>query len=317
MGKLVYISSPEKNVHMITTGSSIAEMYVYDNLKRMCNANIDSVLEVSNKATFSEMVETVNIQPYLADKWLIVIDYKKVKALVKKYRGAFESDTSRFLVKVSNYREFKEFKELVPGVNDIYLSRLGYKDIAYLLNDYGLSQSALDFVVKSYSRSPDKIFLLRNELEKGLKIKDSKDIVKVCGESSSSVNHFVFLLLSVPPKSKSGITRVCKKRVQVANTLLSVYGVGTFRNFVISSVRDIMYIKQLYLQGVIYNSIRNIPDCFDESKLSRYSMYLKTISDEIPMSRIVNLFVSLCNSGVWSKENDVIEFIYKYYEGVV
>lgn len=316
MGRLAYIGSLDKTVHMVTTGFSIAEMYVYDTLKSICKATVDSVLEVNSKASFSEMLEMVNIQPYLADRWLIVIEYKKVKALIKKYRGAFESETSRFLIKVSNYREFKEFKELVPSVNDIYLSRLGYKDIAYLLNDYSISQSVLDFIVKSYSRSPDKVFVLRDELEKGLKIKDSKDVVRVCGESASSVNHFVFLLLAKPP-AKSAVSRVCKKRVQVANILLSVYGAQTLRNFLISSVRDIMHIKQLYIQGIIYNSIRNIPECFDESKLSRYSMYLRTISDEIPMSRIINLFVSLCNSGVWSKENDVIEFIYKYYEGVV
>lgn len=316
MGRLSYVGSQEKTVHMITTGASIAEMYVYDELKKVCNATVDSVLEVGSKSEFKEMLEMANIQPYLADKWLIIIDYKKVKALLKKYRGVFESTTSRFLIKASNYRDYKEFKEIVPDVNDIYLSRLGHKDIMYLLKDYSLSQSVLDFVVKSYSRSPDKVFMLRSELEKGLVISNSKDVVKVCGESSSSVNHFVFLLLAKPPETKSGVSRVCKKRIQVANSLISVYGVSTFRNFVLSAVRDVLYIKQLYLQGVIYNSIRNIPECFDESKLSRYSMYLKSISDEIPLSRIVRLFVSLCNSGNWLKESDMLEFIYKYYEEV-
>ena len=76
MGSLRLLRSHETNVHMLLTSSNLAEIYVYDELKSVCGATIDSVLEVSNRSTFNNMLELVNMQPLLSEKWLFVINYK-------------------------------------------------------------------------------------------------------------------------------------------------------------------------------------------------------------------------------------------------
>ena len=101
-----------KNVHMILTSSSAVEMYVYDTLKSVCNASLESVFEVNTKSDFMEMVELCGMQSYLSDRWLFVIDYSKVKSSLKSSIGIFESEEAVFLIRVNNYREYKEFKEL-------------------------------------------------------------------------------------------------------------------------------------------------------------------------------------------------------------
>lgn len=315
MGTLRDLKSNEKNVHLLVTNSNLVELYVYDSLKEYCKATLESVYEINKRSEFQEMLEFINMQPYMADKWLFVVDYSKLKAIIKQYVRIFDIDTSCFLVKCKNYAEFKEFKELYPKVNDLYLSIIRSPEVTYLLQDFKLSQKLVEFITKSYSREPEKIFTLLKELKNGVEIKDSKDIVKICGVSSSSVVSFAMLLLADPPKSDTGEKRVLKKRIQIANDLISAYGLSSFRNFLVSSVKDMIDIKTLYLKGVIYKSIRYIPECYDEKKLSRYNVYLRRITEEISMDRLVRLYICLKKSGKWYNKSMMLQFIYDYYGG--
>lgn len=315
MGTLRELNSTEKNVHLLTTNSGLAEIYVYDSLKEKCGASLDSVYEVKTQGDFKNMLELVNVQPYLADKWLFVITYSKLKKMCSKFKGVFLSETSVFLVKAKNYKEYKEFKELIPNCNDLYLSIIRKYDVSYLLNGYNLSPKIVEFVGVSYSRDPEKVFTLKKELDIGLEISNQKDVVKLLGSSSGSVNRLVFLLLAEPPKSKLGLNKVLRGRIQLAEELCQTYGYSSVRNFMLSSIRDIYNIKVLYMQGIIFNAIRDLPEIYDEKQLSKYNIYLERITNEIPFDRIARLYVAL-NSNKWFSELDLVKFMYDYYEDI-
>lgn len=302
-----------KNVHMILTSSSAVEMYVYDTLKSVCNASLESVFEVNTKSDFMEMVELCGMQSYLSDRWLFVIDYSKVKSSLKSSIGIFESEEAVFLIRVNNYREYKEFKELLPVVNDLYLTFIRKNEVMYLLQGYNLSQRDIDFVAKSYSKDPEKVFILKKELENGLEINSQKDIVKLLGVSTGSITSFAMSLLRDFPKTEKGFKIVCRNRLKTARELCEAYGVASFKNFLTATVRDFIYIKELYMEGAIYNSIRDLPEVFDEKKLSRYNFYLRSLSSDVSYSRLVSLYCMLRESGSWSDVFDMLEFIYEYY----
>lgn len=302
-----------KNVHMILTSSSAVEMYVYDTLKSVCNASLESVFEVNTKSDFMEMVELCGMQSYLSDRWLFVIDYSKVKNSLKSSIGIFESEEAVFLIRVNNYREYKEFKELLPVVNDLYLTFIRKNEVMYLLQGYNLSQRDIDFVAKSYSKDPEKVFILKKELENGLEINSQKDIVKLLGVSTGSITSFAMSLLRDFPKTEKGFKIVCRNRLKTARELCEAYGVASFKNFLTATVRDFIYIKELYMEGAIYNSIRDLPEVFDEKKLSRYNFYLRSLSSDVSYSRLVYLYCMLRESGSWSDVFDMLEFIYEYY----
>lgn len=306
-----------KNVHMILTSSSAVEMYVYDTLKSVCNASLESVFEVNTKSDFMEMVELCGMQSYLSDRWLFVIDYSKVKSNLKSSIGIFESEEAVFLIRVNNYREYKEFKELLPVVNDLYLTFIRKNEVMYLLQGYNLSQRDIDFVAKSYSKDPEKVFILKKELENGLEINSQKDIVKLLGVSTGSITSFAMSLLRDFPKTEKGFKFVCRNRLKTARELCEAYGVASFKNFLTATVRDFIYIKELYMEGAIYNSIRDLPEVFDEKKLSRYNFYLRSLSSDVSYSRLVSLYCMLRESGSWSDVFDMIEFIYEYYRAEV
>lgn len=303
-----------KNVHMLITSSTAVEMYVYDKLKEKCHASLESVLTVNSKSSFSEMLELVGMQSYLSDKWLFVIEYSKVKASIKANVGIFESEEAEFLIKVNNYRDFKEFKELLSSVNDLYLTFIRRNEVMYLLSKYNLSQKDIDFVAKSYSREPEKVFLFKKELDNGLVVNSQRDIVKLLGESTGSITSYALALLRDFPTTEKGFKTVCRNRIKTGKDLCEAYGVSSFKNFLMATIKDFIYIKELYMQGIIYNSIRDLPEVFDEKKLSKYNVYLRTLVNDISYSRLVSLYSKLRESGRWVRNSDLLMFIYDYYK---
>ena len=305
--------SSKHNVHLLYTNSNLAEMYVYDKLKEVCKADSESIIRVENKSSFREMLETLNMQAYFAEKWLIILDYHKVSGIIKSNKNIFKAENACFLVLVSNYKEFKEFSELDISLNKMYLSILRYKDIMYLFNGTDVAQKYLDHVSRSYSRDPEKVFTLYREVVSGYKISSIKDINNICGQSSSSISRFAMLLLKDPPVTVKGLSITLRNRVKLAEDLMDAYGISYFRNLLMATVKDILDIKVLYLSGVIYKNVQELPNGYDEKRLSKYNMYLDSIERVIPYSRIVNLYLSLKKEGVWKNKLNFLDFIYMYY----
>ena len=100
MGTIRELSSGDKHVHMLITNSNLAEIYVYDILRAKCRADSESIYRIEKATDFKEMLELVGMQPYLADKWLFIVNYSKLKSNVKNKIGILESETACFLITV-------------------------------------------------------------------------------------------------------------------------------------------------------------------------------------------------------------------------
>lgn len=313
MGSLKSLNDVDKRVHLLLTSSNLAEIYVYDTLKSRCNATLESVVEVNSSSTFKGMLELVNVQPNLADNWLFVIKFSKVKSSLKKVLGIFESTSSVFLLKVDSYKEFKEAKEMYSSINDLYLESIRKNDVMDLLRDYKVSPKVKDFVASSYYRDPEKVFELCKELKNGAVVETSKDVVKLCGESMGSIQKFTLQLLEDAPKTEMFLKRSYKKRVSTLCDLCDTFSPRTAYNYIRSSVKDVLHIKMLYLEGVIYDRITDLPECFDEKKLAKYNYKLKSIAEGISYDRILHLYNTMGSFGRWYTSQDGIMFLYKYY----
>lgn len=305
--------SGKHNVHLVYTNSNLVEMYVYDKLKEVCKADSESIIRVENKSSFREMLEALNMQAYFAERWLIVLDYHKIRGTIKSNTAVFKAENACFLVMVSNYKEFKEFSELDITCNKMYLSILRYNDILYLFNGTDVAQKYLDHISRSYSRDPEKVFTLYREVLNGYIITSIKDINNICGQSSSSVSRYAMLLLKDPPVTSKGLSITLRNRVKVAEDLIDAYGISYFRNLLVATVKDILDIKVLYLNGIIYKNVQDLPKGYDEKRLSKYNIYLESIEMVIPYSRIVDLYISLKKEGVWKSKLNFLDFIYMYY----
>lgn len=317
------LSNPEISIHLVLSNSGKASVFIHDALKNTYKATLDSMYEIKTAKEFSLVSEMSAIQPYLADKWIFEINFPKVKNTLGKQLGVLESTTSCFCFFVNNYREFREAKELLSKngmkVNDLYIPIIRKSDVYYLLKDYELSEKVIDFIATSYARDPENIFELREYLAGGYEVNTQRDVVKLVGASSGSINSFIMLLFSKPPETERGLKMVFKRRIQMGVDLCNAYGVSTFRNFLNASVYDILQIKILYLQGKIYDRVgRDLPNGFDEARLGKYSFYLSRIKNEISYDSITRLYCMLQEpqNVKWVSVQNMIEFIYQYYGGV-
>lgn len=312
MGSIRGLRDFTANCHLLLTNSSLADMYVYDSLRKLCNSISESIVEVSNRTSFMTMLELVNMQPLQASRWLFVLTYKPLKGLIKKYSGIFSADTSCFLIKVDNYKDYKECKEVIVGINDIYLSVIRFPDVQYLLNGYKISPKVVEFVAKSYFREPEKVFMLREKLAEGEVIDKPKQVIAICGESTGTIARFAMSLLADPPSTTLGLKKVYSNRIKVLSELIDTFTVRSTYNFLLATVKDMLDIKILYLSGVIYDSIRDLPEAYDEKRLSRYSGQLRTITERLEYNKIVWLYIQLLGNK-WLSREDAIAFVYAYY----
>lgn len=309
------LSSVEKTIHIMMSGSGKADIYAHDTLRKVHDVAIDCVYRIENKKDFANMVELSVIQPYSSGKWLFEILYSKVKGSVKVSKGIFESDTSVFMFIVDRYSDYKELKELLDNVNDIYTPIVRRDDVYYLFRDINISEKVLGFVASSYSRETESIFSLREMMLQGTEVNTQRDVVRLIGASSGSVTSFIVSLLSGKPKTTKGLKKVIRSRIQMGKDLCDAYGVSSFRNFVSSGLYDMIQIKLLYMNGVVYDSFSDIPDVFDEKKLKRYKYYLDRIKLEFSYNDLVYLYnkIQEPENRRWYSVADMARFVYGLY----
>lgn len=285
----------------------MVEIYLYDELKKKTKGSLETVFNVKTRSDFSNMLSLLNSFPFLADRWLFIIDYSKLKSSFKDSWPIFTSIVAEFLIKVKNYKDFLEVKEAMPGINDMYLAKFNKNDLEYLFHDSDIPSKLLDFVYWSYSGEPDKVFTLLEELKNGVKVQTKKDISGICGVSSGSFMSYSLYLLKDPPKSRKGFSN----RLTSLYELAGIYGFPSCRNFLLASVRDIYDIKVLYLNGVIFDRVSNLPEGFDKKRLKRYSSRISTIA-EIPYDRVVSLLLCI-SEAKWYSDLDLLNFLYSFY----
>lgn len=319
MGSFRGLEDVSSTCHIMMTGSGKADIFAHDTLRRVHNVAIDCVYKISGKKDFANMVELSVIQPYMSDKWLFEIEYSKVKSSVKANKNIFESDTSCFMFIVEKYSDYKELKELFGKVNDIYTPIIRKDDVYYLFKDLKLSDKVLGFVASSYAREPESIFTLRDFMNQGEEVNTQRDVVRLIGVSSGNVNSFIMLLLSGKPNTPKGLKKILRTRIQMGKDLCDAYGVSTFRNFLSSALYDMIQIKMLYMQGEIYDDIRDLPDGFDEKKLSKYKYYFDRIKTDFSYNDLMYLYSKLQEpeNKKWYTVSDMMSFIYSLYKEVV
>lgn len=319
MGSFRGLEDNNTTIHMMMSGSGKADVFVHDTLRRVHSVSLDCVFRVKDKKDFSNMVELSIIQPYMSNKWLFEIEYSKVRGLVKSTKNIFDSETSCFLFIVDRYSDFKEVKELLGKVNDIYTPIVRKDDVFYLFKTLSMSDKVLSFISTSYARETESIFSLRDFMLQGYEINTQRDVVKLIGISSGNVNNFIMSLMSSKPTTKRGLNKVLRTRVQMGKDLCDTYGVSSFRNFLSSALYDMIQLKMLYMQGEIYNDIKDLPEVFDEKKLGKYKYYLERIKSDISYNDLVYLYNKLQEpeNRRWVSVADMMKFVYSLYEEVV
>lgn len=310
------------NVHLVLSNSDKANIYIYDTVKEICKAGADSIFKVEKKKDFMDMLELVESEPLFADKWVFLINFKTVSKWLKPKISVLKHVNSYFIINVENYPQFLKFKEMVDGVcfyNEIYVPYVRYREVVFLLRDFvgseRLSEVAFRAISGGYSRDAEAIFEARRFLEDGGVLKTRKDVTSICGISNLTIDKSAINLLTAKVNTPLGKTRSRNRKIKEMEDLSKAYGVGSLRNILVACFRDLILIKQMYLNGTIYDSFKGVNTDIDLKRLKRYERYLPTLtSSEISYELLITTYKTLLETGKWNGDLDMLNFIYSYYE---
>ena len=312
------LTDKEINVHTVMLDSGKLDMFIYNTLKKSTGGNKDTIIYVNKKSDIEEMSDLALVMPMQADQWLFIINYDKVKRHRRKVIELIKKKniSSKYLVSFSKYVDFKKFNEDLGSIaNSMYLKNLNLTDVRFLFRKYRFDKDLFQFIFYSYRSEVEKMMSLLSFLETGHLIKSRKDVTDLVGVSTGSVQHFIFQLLGKKPLSEKSQKTVLKNRVNTLTELSKVYGVRSLKGILTNSVKDILDIKSLYLNGVIYKTIDNIPEGYVATRLLKYKPFYAKILD-ISYMRILDLYLLLYNERSWNSEVEMYQFIYTYYRNL-
>lgn len=308
------------SVVILQTPSSKMTMFLQDKVKAKYHCRSDSVIDIESKADYKRVKAVLGVYPPFADKWYVSVNLDKFsdKELIGLIK---QSTTCVFFCTCSKYRTFKSFKDAtkgVVGICDFYINSIRRADFVYLYDiftpkDNRLTKQLFDYVFKSYSGDIEAVFDLFLQLGQGTKIETRKDIAEICGLGGLSVESYIFDLLKDLSGSDKGLKTVIKNRTKAGSELCSSIGLRSMYNFMARSVGLLCELKMLMISGVVYKTVRKLPDSFDEQALARYQKYIWRLR-EIPLSKLLKLRQCI-GEKPWRTELDFLGFIYTYYYG--
>lgn len=307
-------------VCLLQTSSPKMETFIKDKVKRKYHGRQDTIIDVEKTTDLKDVRGVLGIVPPFSEKWVVNVKVESVdrKQLVNTIKS---STTCVFFCTVSKYKNYKEFKDSLKGVDvvfDYYMNYLRRLDVIYLYDCFvpkerRFTKMLFDYVVQSYSGDIDSIFDIFLALGSGKELKTRGDIAKIGGIGGLTIESFIFSLLKEPPTTVKGLKRVMKNRITAGKELGQLYGFSKFYSYMNRSLMTMIELKMLLLSGEVYKSVKSLPDGYDEKRIARYQKYIWRLKS-IPLRNLLVLRETM-GSRRWSDDTGFLSFYYKLVRG--
>lgn len=316
------LDNRDYDVVLLQSNSEKMKMYIQDKLKAKFHSTRDTMMTVNTNKDFKSVREVSGLVPPFSEKWLVIVNTSRKVSMKDLVNVVDNSSTCVFVIITEKYKDYKDIYNALKKRHTIieqYLTYLKRADFVYLADalvprEKQLQQRLFWYLVSSYSSDIEAVFDLFLALNEGKVIKTRKDIADICGVGGLSIESFVLSLIKPKSESERGLKAVMRNRTLEGKELIEVYGLGTFYRYTKNCIYCLVQIKILKDTGVIYKTIRNLPEGYDQMKLGRYQKYLFKL-DEIPLSRLLRLYTCL-GSNTWRTDLDFLNFIYTYFTRV-
>ena len=311
-------------VILLQSSSETLKMFIKDKVKKEFECNQDTTFEINNKKELRKVKEFYNVQPPFAKRWLVYINLEQYGRELKELKAVIDDSTTvTFFCISTKYFQYKNFKEYFKKTEfflDFYVSSLRKDDMLYLYTQLVPSENRLtkqmyDYVAQSYSGDVSATLQLFKALGNGATFNNRKEIADICGIGGNSIESFIISLLKPPSQTERGLKIVMKNRMRAGYELSQIYKWGTFYSYMQNTLSVFIDIKLLCISGSVYKRLSNLPEGYDENKISRKQRYLWRLK-EIPLSRLVRLKFMLGNER-WKSDLDFLGFLYTYIKDLV
>lgn len=306
---------------VLVYGKSSKYLSLVTNLaKKKFQVDSDSVVRLNDINEITKLGEEVYMRPFRSFFRLIIVDNQttEVSEKVVNILNQVQNHT-RLVLGFQNYRVFQSFRykawltayqpefmfsTYLTGEEFDYLYRATLK----AQGSVALSDSILKIVNKRYLRDPEAIFTILSNVKDGIEITDNMTLVKLVGVGSLQIEKIALGLVSSTTKTGSGLKQYQKKYAQQLVELGTHRSLEGVRKSLLDSLKAILILKELLVEGKIYPEVGVIPDlsAYNNFHINKYVRSLERI-DLLSMVEIVN-FMSLVESSRWSSDLDVLSF---------
>ena len=309
---------------LIYTNSNVLQTLLKKQLKKRFNIGRNLTKYASKASELKEIKNETFTPPFGGGTWFLDIQADKINIsdLGKHLNNVSKSAISVYWF--TNYAQFKKVCDLEVVKRQgmfcfiLYAGKLYPEDITYVHNimlpeEKRLPKKLLDYLKKNYTYDVDSVCKLFQSISQGEEIKSTRDIINKVGIGGNTVDSFVMKLLTTNPKTEKGLKSSLEKMLVLLNDLSYTYEYRTIKNYMRSTLKTMMDIKQLQIMGLYSESVKNIPDVvYDETKIQRMKRYDRVILNELNMGRILNLFLCLDKYDDFNAELALVKSITTY-----
>lgn len=325
--KIDLISLDTMNV-VIYVKSAVIKALIKDTLKEKFEIPRNVHLVARTDKELKDIKHDTMVEPFGGGRWFIEVETEEIS--LKEIRKAINStfNTSLTIYWVDNYWMFRKIQELDDlkrqGVYSqvYYFGRLDENDIYYLQmkivkdKESYLKDNMMKYLIKNYTFDVDAVCDLFIGIKNGAKIKTRKNIIDLVGLGGNTVDSYVVKLLTYNPRTEKGLSKIVADSLALLNDLSFSYNHVTIKNYMLSSINTMIEIKQLQIQGIFSAVKQEIPYGYNEYKIKRMRRFYRTILEEIPLARLLNLKLCLEQEDMFNTELGLLNGTMTYLNGV-
>lgn len=313
---------------VIYVRSEVVKAIIKDTLKQRFDIPRNVHLVARTAKELKDIKHDTITQPFGGGKWFVEVETDEIS--IKEIKKAVIStyNTSLTIYWVSNYGLYKKIVDLAElkrqGVYSqvFYFGRLDSNDIYYLQmkivqdKELYLKDNLMKYLIKNYTYDVDAVCDLFISIKNGSKVKTKNDIIKLVGLGGNTVDSYVIKLLTYNPRTEKGLNKIVSDSLALLTDLSQNYDYITIKNYMISAINAMIEIKQLQIQGLFSMVKQDIPEGYNEYKIKRLRRFYRTILEEIPLARLLNLKLCLEQEDMYNAELGLLHSTMTYLNGV-
>lgn len=315
--------SQELSAILLYTTSEILQYTALSEIAHHFGVDSNYITEcVSARAAKSAQRRSLTA-PLVGNKWITIIDCDRLTKSdilslldTNTYYGVCIYTTSKY----QNYQfiaNSRVAKSLGVSLWLAYMNKLEPDDIYLLYKlmylNKGLkpiTEELIEYVCSMYTYDIDAVCSLFESMRTGVTVTSKNDIIQLVGLGGVAIEHLLISILTTNEKvSKQKVRNI----LLLLETIKWKYDYSTIRNYMLSSLRGFIELKQLTLSGNIRKYYERIPENFDERGIRRVRRFESQLQ-EIPLLNILKLKEILQQTYSYDAELSIISGLYKYFE---
>lgn len=310
---------PDVDTILICSDVPTLRYYIQTKLEKLYNVDKNYSMAVDTALSYKKVRGDAFVAPLAGDKWLVVgnadkIGLDTVQSLFNWGNG--NCITLVYTEKYVNYKKLlssEKFKESKRTILNLYLNKLDFDDVPYLYKDMVLSNpkskrltdDLLNFLCKNYRYDVERVVNLFSKMRIGLQVSTRQDIIDEIGLGGMTpASYTIDLLRLFQPTGRfaeySKGEKITVKKIYNANKKYIGYltdlgnktSYNTIYNQMLSTLKGILEIKMLIMNGKYRKNTKEIPESFSPQQVNRIRSLQRfdmPIREEISLNRVLLL----------------------------